>query len=64
MAQPAQWAISPLDLDAHLLVDAGDHPPGVLKARCAAVLPRTAATFDHPPGPRLCPLCWVASGRP
>ena len=34
VSRPAQWAFSPLDYAAHLLLCDGDHPVGVLKARC------------------------------
>jgi hypothetical protein len=58
VSQPTRWAVSPLDLDAHLLVS-GKHPPGALKTRCAALLPEMTTQYDQPPGPRLCPVCWV-----
>ncbi len=32
--RPGRWARSTLDYHAHLLLPDGDHPPGVLKARC------------------------------
>ncbi|MCA1705856.1 MAG: hypothetical protein LC808_22375 [Actinobacteria bacterium] len=56
MSRPARWAFSPLDYAAHLLLCDGDHPPGVLKARCGELLPTVAAKFDHPVG-RICPVC-------
>lgn len=56
---PPRWAVSPIDLDAHLLLANGDHPPGALGARCGVVLPVLAAQYGEPPGPRLCPRCWV-----
>jgi hypothetical protein len=42
---PAHWALSPLDLQAHLLLPEGCHPKGVLKARCGHLLPRRAMRF-------------------
>ena len=39
MSRPAHWALSPLDLQAHLLLAEGRHPKGVLKARCGHLLP-------------------------
>jgi hypothetical protein len=43
--RPAQWALSPLDLQGHLLVDEGCHPQGVLLARCGHLLPVRAMRF-------------------
>jgi hypothetical protein len=57
-APAPRWAVSPSDLDAHLLSE-GQHPAGALKARCAALLPVMATQYPQPPGPRLCPICWV-----
>jgi hypothetical protein len=42
---PAHWALSPLDLQAHLLLAEGCHPKGVLKARCGHLLPLRARRF-------------------
>jgi hypothetical protein len=56
MSRPARWAFSPLDYTAHLLLCDGDHPPGVLKARCGHLLPVAAAVHEHPAG-RTCPQC-------
>lgn len=47
-----RWAVSPTDLDAHLLV-ANQQVPGELMARCAAVLPGDARQYDKPPA-RVC----------
>lgn len=55
-----RWAVSPTDLDAHLLV-AEQLVPGELRARCAAVLPPDAPQYDKPPDPRLCPSCWIVA---
>jgi hypothetical protein len=43
--RPVQWALSPLDLQGHLLVDEGCHPKGVLMARCGHLLPGRAMRF-------------------
>ncbi len=45
MSRPAQWALSPLDLQAHLLLAEGCHPKGVLKARCGHLLPLMVMRF-------------------
>lgn len=54
-----RWAVSPLDLDAHLLAPETDHPPGALKTGCGLLLPTTVYPQDEPLGLRLCPVCWV-----
>ncbi|MGH4010645.1 MAG: hypothetical protein ACRDTH_21205 [Pseudonocardiaceae bacterium] len=56
MSRPAQWALSPLDLQAHLLLPEGCHPKGVLKARCRHLLPLMATRFAEYSG-RKCPEC-------
>ncbi|MGH3710386.1 MAG: hypothetical protein ACRDRQ_20280 [Pseudonocardiaceae bacterium] len=60
MNHSARWALSPLDCQAHLLVSAGDHPWGVLKARCGEVLP-PGGPPQHERSPwgahRTCPRC-------
>ena len=56
MSRPARWAFSPLDYAAHLLLCDGDHPVGVLKARCGHLLPLRPAVHEHPVG-RTCPQC-------
>jgi hypothetical protein len=45
VSRPARWALSPLDLQAHLLVSEGCHPKGVLKARCGHLLPLGVMRF-------------------
>jgi hypothetical protein len=45
VSRPAHWALSPLDLQAHLLLAEGCHPKGVLKARCGHLLPLMAMRF-------------------
>ena len=45
MSRAAQWALSPLDLQAHLLLSEGCHPKGVLKARCGHLLPLMVMRF-------------------
>ena len=56
MNRPAHWALSPLDLQAHLLLDEDCHPKGVLKARCGHLLPLMARRFAEVSGPK-CPDC-------
>ncbi|MGB6161711.1 MAG: hypothetical protein WCF33_22955 [Pseudonocardiaceae bacterium] len=46
---PARWARSPLDYHTHLLLSEGDHLPGVLKARCGALMLSGAPRHDQPP---------------
>ncbi len=55
--RPGRWARSPVDYQAHLLLPEGDHPPGVLKARCGAVM-ITGLTRHERPLPGLnCETC-------
>jgi len=63
-APAPRWAVSPADLDAHQLAPKSTQPTGALRARCAALLPVQATQYDRPPGPRLCPVCWVISRVP
>jgi hypothetical protein len=58
VSRPARWAFSPLDYAAHLLLPDGDHPYGVLKARCGHLLPTVASVYDRPCG-RKCLTCEV-----
>lgn len=67
MSGSARWALSPLDCQAHLLVPAGDHPYGVLKARCGHLLPpKGPSQHERPPcSPRrTCPTCREIAQRP
>jgi hypothetical protein len=54
--RPAHWALSPRDLQAHLLLAEGCHPKGVLKARCGHLLPLRARRFAEVSA-RKCPEC-------
>jgi hypothetical protein len=45
VSRPAQWALSPLDFQAHLLLPESRHPKGVLKARCEHLLPLMVMRF-------------------
>jgi hypothetical protein len=54
---PLRWVLSPLDYRAHVLTD-GDQLPGVVAARCGAVLPVAFPVRDQPSG-RPCPPCEV-----
>ncbi|MGH3719508.1 MAG: hypothetical protein ACRDRI_11865 [Pseudonocardiaceae bacterium] len=57
MSGPACWARSPLDYHAHLLLPEGEHPRGVLQARCGTSLPTGVTQHDQPlPGLR-CERC-------
>ncbi|HWR47195.1 MAG TPA: hypothetical protein VN327_06210 [Pseudonocardiaceae bacterium] len=62
----ASWARSPLDYHAHLLLPEGDHPSGVLKARCGDLMITSVTQHDQPP-PRLrcqrCHLIFLADAR-
>jgi hypothetical protein len=54
---PARWARSPLDYHAHLLLPQGEHPPGVLKARCGALMLSSTPRHDQPPPGLTCADC-------
>lgn len=56
---PARWATSALSVDAHALVPDAEQPAGALRMLCGAELEATATWYNQPPGPRLCPSCWV-----
>ena len=60
MSRPAQWALSPFDLQAHLLLPEGSHPKGVLKARCGHLLPMRAIQFAQLSA-RKCTECHLMS---
>lgn len=51
------WGMSTLDGKTHLLLPDGDHPPGVLKARCGHYLLAVATRLDEPSLPVRCPDC-------
>jgi hypothetical protein len=53
-------ALSPLDLQAHLLLPEGCHPKGVLKARCGHLLPMMAMRFAEYSGTK-CTECHLIS---
>jgi hypothetical protein len=57
MIRSTRWAISPLDCAVHLLVSEGDHPPGVLQARCGHLLPTVVHHLDQPPPGLPCENC-------
>ncbi|HWR48348.1 MAG TPA: hypothetical protein VN327_12180 [Pseudonocardiaceae bacterium] len=57
MTRPGRWARSPLDYHAHLLLPEGEHPQGVLKAQCGAVLTASATQYDQTPGGLTCQRC-------
>jgi hypothetical protein len=58
--RPTHWALSPLDLQAHLLLPEGSHPKGVLKARCGHLLPLRAIQFAQVSA-RKCTECHLMS---
>ena len=60
MSRAARWALSPLDLQAHLLLPEGSHPKGVLKARCGHLLPLRAIRFTQVSA-RKCSECHLMS---
>ena len=60
MNRPAHWALSPLDLQAHLLLAEGCHPKGVLKARCGHLLPLGVMRFAEVSA-RKCTDCHLMS---
>lgn len=63
----ARWALSPVDCRVHLLVPVGDHPWGVLTARCGAVLlPQVARQPERSRrgAYRTCPTCALIAQRP
>ncbi|HWR46699.1 MAG TPA: hypothetical protein VN327_03615 [Pseudonocardiaceae bacterium] len=49
MSGPGRWARSPLDYHAHLLLPEGEHPSGVVKARCGDVMTTSATQPNQPP---------------
>jgi hypothetical protein len=57
---PVQWALSPLDLQAHLLLAEGCHPKGVRKARCGHLLPLMSMRFAEVSA-RKCTDCHLMS---
>ena len=57
---PAHWALSPLDLQAHLLLAEGCHRQGVLKARCGHLLPLRVRRFAEVSA-RKCTDCHLMS---
>lgn len=59
MSGLTRWAISPTDGRDHSLPE-GDHPPGVLQARCGHLLPLCVEQHDHLPGRQWCVPCMVA----
>ena len=57
MSRPGRWARSPLDYHAHWLLPEGDHPSGVLKARCGDVMITGLTQHDQPPPGLRCQRC-------
>ncbi|MBW0009676.1 MAG: hypothetical protein JO063_06090 [Pseudonocardiales bacterium] len=54
---PARWARSPLDYHAHWLLPEGEHPEGVRKARCGAVMTTSATLHEQPLSGLRCEHC-------
>jgi hypothetical protein len=52
-----QWAISPTDGRTHVLLPMGDHPRGMLQARCGHLLPPGVTLHECLPGLLLCVRC-------
>ncbi|MGH3710390.1 MAG: hypothetical protein ACRDRQ_20300 [Pseudonocardiaceae bacterium] len=61
---PARWARSPLDSHAHWLLPDGEHPEGVLRARCGAVMMTDATRHDQRPPGLTCQRCVVLADSP
>lgn len=57
MKHVARWAVSPKGQVTHLLLRDGDHPDGVLRARCGEELPTTVVAHDHLHGDDICFPC-------
>jgi hypothetical protein len=57
MTRSARWALSPMDACVHLMVPTGEHPPGVLPARCGHLLPTVVHQHDQPPPGTPCKHC-------
>ncbi|MGH3771415.1 MAG: hypothetical protein ACRDRW_08485 [Pseudonocardiaceae bacterium] len=53
----ARWARSPLDYHAHLLLPEGEHPSGVLQARCGDLMITGLTQHDQPPPGLRCERC-------
>lgn len=52
-----KWAISPTDGGTHVLLPVGDHPLGMLQARCGHLLPQRVVLHECLPGLLLCVRC-------
>jgi hypothetical protein len=57
VSSPTRWARSPLDYHAHLLLPEGEHPSGVLKARCGKLLTTGVTQHDQPLPGLTCQRC-------
>ncbi|MGH3721439.1 MAG: hypothetical protein ACRDRI_21835 [Pseudonocardiaceae bacterium] len=57
LGRPGRWARSPLDYHAHLFLPEGDHPGGVLTARCGAVMITGLTRHDQPLPGLTCEPC-------
>ncbi|MBV8539669.1 MAG: hypothetical protein JO063_00750 [Pseudonocardiales bacterium] len=53
----AWWVRSPLDYHAHWLLSEGEHPEGVLQARCGAVMTTSATPRERPLWGLRCARC-------
>jgi hypothetical protein len=52
-----RWAICPTDGRTHVLLPVGDHPLGMLQARCGHLLPQRVVLHECLPGLLLCVRC-------
>ncbi|MGH3985681.1 MAG: hypothetical protein ACREX8_04905 [Gammaproteobacteria bacterium] len=57
VSRAPRWARSPLDYRMHLLLPEGDHPSGLLKARCGHLLLMVITQHDQPPPGLPCERC-------
>ncbi|MBV8540609.1 MAG: hypothetical protein JO364_09145 [Pseudonocardiales bacterium] len=57
MTGPARWARSPLGYHTHWLLPDGEHPKGVLQARCGAVMTTSATPRERPLWGLRCARC-------
>ncbi|MGH3709872.1 MAG: hypothetical protein ACRDRQ_17585 [Pseudonocardiaceae bacterium] len=55
--RPVRWARSPLDYHAHWLLPDGEHPEGVLRAWCGAVMTTSATPHEQPLSGLRCERC-------
>lgn len=57
LGRPGRWARSPIDDHAHLLLPEGEHPKGVLKAQCGALMITGLTQHERPLPGLTCEPC-------